>query len=160
MTYFFAVSFYFLFFTSGIVFLSYWLFGLRLPTLEFVGYWVELGLGAERRNSMRPHSDEYSLGSVLLVFDPPLILTCHFPAQRSPSHPKCFAMILDKGNMVLNETIRVHIPPPTSWLLQLPWACSLAIERPFVPRLSCRGLESPELVGPMGPCREERSLCS
>ena len=47
---------------SGIVFLSYWLFGLRLPTLEFVGSWVELGLGAE----MRPHSDEYSLGSEVL----------------------------------------------------------------------------------------------
>ena len=30
---------------SGIVFLFYWLFGLSLPTLEFVGYWVELGLG-------------------------------------------------------------------------------------------------------------------
>ena len=36
---------------SVIVFLSYWLFGLRLPTLGFVGYWVELGLGAEMRNS-------------------------------------------------------------------------------------------------------------
>ena len=47
---------------SGIVFLFYWLFGLRLLTLGFVGYWVELGLGAERRNSVRPHSDEYSLG--------------------------------------------------------------------------------------------------
>ena len=38
---------------SGIVFLSYWLFGLRLPTLEFVGCWVELGLGAEMRTSGR-----------------------------------------------------------------------------------------------------------
>ena len=51
---------------SGIVFLSYCLFGLRLPTLEFVGYWVELGLGAEVRNSVRPHSGEYSLGSEVL----------------------------------------------------------------------------------------------
>ena len=51
---------------SGIVFLFYWLFGLRLPTLEFVGYWVELGLGAEMRNSVRPHSHEYSLGSEVL----------------------------------------------------------------------------------------------
>ena len=48
------------------MFLSYWLFGLRLSTLEFVGYWVELGLGADMRNSMRPHSDEYSLGSEVL----------------------------------------------------------------------------------------------
>ena len=39
---------------SVIVFLSYLLFGLRLPTLEFVGYWVELGLGTEMRNSVRP----------------------------------------------------------------------------------------------------------
>ena len=51
---------------SGIVFLFYWLFGLRLPALEFVGYWVELGLGAEMRNSVGPHSDEYSLGSEVL----------------------------------------------------------------------------------------------
>ena len=53
---------------SGIVFLFYWLFGLRLPTLEFVGYWVELGLGAGMRNSMRPLSDEYSLGSEVLCY--------------------------------------------------------------------------------------------
>ena len=46
---------------NWIVFLSYWLFGLRLPTPGFVAYWVELDLGAEMRNSMRPHSDEYSL---------------------------------------------------------------------------------------------------
>ena len=48
------------------MFLSYWLFGLRLPALEFVGCWVELGLGAEMRTSGRPHSDEYSLGSEVL----------------------------------------------------------------------------------------------
>ena len=41
--------FFFFFLMSGIVFLSYWLFGLRLPTLGFVDYWVELGLGAEMR---------------------------------------------------------------------------------------------------------------
>ena len=52
---------------SGIVFLSYWLFGLRLPTLEFVGCWVELGLGAEMRNSVRPHSNEYSWGLTFSV---------------------------------------------------------------------------------------------
>ena len=51
---------------GGIVFLSYWLFGLRLPALEFVDCWVELGLGAEMRTSRRPHCDEYSLGSVVL----------------------------------------------------------------------------------------------
>ena len=45
-----------------IVFLSYWLFDLRLPALEFVGCWVELGLGAEMRTSRSPHSSEYSLG--------------------------------------------------------------------------------------------------
>ena len=51
---------------SGIVFLSHWLSGLRLSTLEFVGSWVELGLGAEMRTSRRPHSDRYSLGSEVL----------------------------------------------------------------------------------------------
>ena len=50
------------------MFLSYWLFGLRLPTLVFVGYWVELGLGSEMRNSMRPHSTEYSPGSEVLCY--------------------------------------------------------------------------------------------
>ena len=53
---------------SGNVFLFYWLFGMRLPTLEFVGYWVELGLGSEKRTSVRPHSDEYSLGSEALCY--------------------------------------------------------------------------------------------
>ena len=48
------------------MFLSYWLFDLRLPTLEFVDYWVELGLCAEMRTSVRPHSYEYSLGSEVL----------------------------------------------------------------------------------------------
>ena len=51
---------------SGIVFLSYWLFGLSLPTLELVGCLVELVLGAKTRTSGRPHSDEYSLGSEVL----------------------------------------------------------------------------------------------
>ena len=50
------------------MFLSYWLFDLRLPTLEFVSCWVELGLGAEMRTSRRPHSNEYSLGSEALLF--------------------------------------------------------------------------------------------
>ena len=48
------------------MFLSYWLFGLWLPALEFIGCWVEMGLGAEMRTSRRPHSDEYSLGSEVL----------------------------------------------------------------------------------------------
>ena len=48
------------------MFLSDWLFGLRLTALEFAGSWVELGLGAEMRTSGRPHSDEYSLGSEVL----------------------------------------------------------------------------------------------
>ena len=52
---------------SGIVFLSYWLFGLRLPTLEFVGCWAELDLGAEMRTSVRPCSNEYFLGSQVLL---------------------------------------------------------------------------------------------
>ena len=51
---------------TGIVFLSYWLFDLRLPTLQFVSCLVELGLGAKMRISGRPHSDEYSLGSEVL----------------------------------------------------------------------------------------------
>ena len=49
-----------------IVFLYYWLFGLRLPTLEFVGYWVELVLGTEMRTSVRPQSNEYPLGCEVL----------------------------------------------------------------------------------------------
>ena len=48
------------------VLLSYWLFGLRLPAVEFVGCWVELGLGTEMITSRRPHSDKYSLGSEVL----------------------------------------------------------------------------------------------
>ena len=56
----------FSFLMSGTVFLSYCLFGLRLLTLEFVGCWVDLGLGFEMRTSRRPHSDEYSLGSEVL----------------------------------------------------------------------------------------------
>ena len=37
--------------------LSYWLFGLKLPAVEFAGSWIELGLGAKMRNSRRSHSD-------------------------------------------------------------------------------------------------------
>ena len=51
---------------GGIVFLSYWLFGLRLSALEFIGCCVELGLCAKMRTSGRPHSGEYSLGSEVL----------------------------------------------------------------------------------------------
>ena len=50
----------------GIVFLLYWLYALRLPALEFVGCWIELGFGAEMKTSRRPHSDEYSLGPEVL----------------------------------------------------------------------------------------------
>ena len=50
-----VVSLFFL--MGGAVFLSYWLFGLRCPALEFAGSWIELGLGAEMRTSGRPHSD-------------------------------------------------------------------------------------------------------
>ena len=39
------------------VFLSYWLFGLRHPALEFAGSWIEPDLGAEIRTSGTPHSD-------------------------------------------------------------------------------------------------------
>ena len=42
---------------GGAVFLSYMLFGLRHPALEFAGSWIELGLDAEMRTSGRPHSD-------------------------------------------------------------------------------------------------------
>ena len=51
---------------GGAVFLSYWLFGLRRPALEFAGSWVEPGLGVEMSTSGRPHSDEFSLGSEVL----------------------------------------------------------------------------------------------
>ena len=40
---------------GGAVLLSYWLFGLRHPALEFAGGWIELGLGAEMRTSRRSH---------------------------------------------------------------------------------------------------------
>ena len=50
------------------MFLFYWLFGVRLPTLEFIGCCVELGLGAEMRTSVRPHSAEYSLGYEVLCW--------------------------------------------------------------------------------------------
>ena len=42
---------------GGAVVLSYWLFGLRSPALEFAGSWIEPGLGAEMRTSGRLHSD-------------------------------------------------------------------------------------------------------
>ena len=71
---------------SGIVFWRYWLFGLRLPTLQSVGRWVELGLGAEMRNSVRPHSDEYSLGSELLCYSSGLDL--ELPLQELPPDPR------------------------------------------------------------------------
>ena len=51
---FFVVSF---FLMGMAVFLSCWLFGLRCPTLEFVGSWVEPSLGAEMRTSGRLHID-------------------------------------------------------------------------------------------------------
>ena len=59
MTYIFAIFFFF--YEWDCIPFSYWLFGLRLPTLGFVGFWIELGLGAEMRNYVRPHPDEYSL---------------------------------------------------------------------------------------------------
>ena len=56
VTYFF--SFFFVcFLMGGVVFLSYWLFGLRCPAPEFAGSWIELGLGAEMRTFGRSHSD-------------------------------------------------------------------------------------------------------
>ena len=64
----------------------YWLFGLRLPTLEFVGYCVELGLGAEMRNSVRPHSDKYSLGSEGLRFSVSPVV------QTQSSHCRSFGL--------------------------------------------------------------------
>ena len=50
------------------MFLSYWLLGLRLPTLEFIGSCVDLDLGSEMGMSVRSHSDEYSLGSEVLCW--------------------------------------------------------------------------------------------
>ena len=62
---FFVISFFFL--MGETVFLSYWLFGLKLPAAEFAGSWVELGLGAKMRNYRRSYSDWYSLGSEVLL---------------------------------------------------------------------------------------------
>ena len=39
------------------IFLSYWLFGLRLPALLSAGSWAELGLGAKVRTSEIPLSN-------------------------------------------------------------------------------------------------------
>ena len=50
------------------MFLSSWVFGLRLPAQESVGCGVMLGLGANMRTSGRPHADEYSLGSEILCY--------------------------------------------------------------------------------------------
>ena len=50
------ISFFF-FFMGDAVFLFYWLFGQRRPTLEFAGSLIEPGFGAEMRTSGRPHSD-------------------------------------------------------------------------------------------------------
>ena len=49
----FFCRFIFFFLMGGAVFLSYCLFGLRRPALEFAGSWIELGLGAEMRTSGR-----------------------------------------------------------------------------------------------------------
>ena len=67
------------------VFLSYWLFGLRLPALEFVVFWVELALGAMVRTSGRPHSNEYSLGSEVLCYSSGLDLKV--PLEELQSNP-------------------------------------------------------------------------
>ena len=37
------------------MFLSYWLYGLRLSALDFADSWVEPGLGVEMRTSGVPH---------------------------------------------------------------------------------------------------------
>ena len=69
---------------DGAVFLSYWLFGLRRPTLELAGSWVEPGLGAEMRTSGRPHSDKYSLESEVL--NPAVWTQCshHWSSDLTP----------------------------------------------------------------------------
>ena len=40
---------------GGAISLSYLLFVLRFPAMEFAGSWVEPGLGAKMRTSRRPH---------------------------------------------------------------------------------------------------------
>ena len=52
---------------GGSVFLSYWLFGLRHPALEFAGSWIEPGVGSEMRTSRRPHSTDIPWGLRLSV---------------------------------------------------------------------------------------------
>ena len=42
---------------GGVVFLSYWLFGVRCPALEPAGSWLELGLGVEMDTSKKAHTD-------------------------------------------------------------------------------------------------------
>jgi len=51
---------------GGNMFLSYWLYGLRLSALDFADNWVEPGLGAEMRISGRPHSDKHFWRSEVL----------------------------------------------------------------------------------------------
>ena len=70
---------------GGAVCLSYWLFGVRRPAMEFAGSWIELGLGAEIRNSVRPHSIEYSLGSEVLYYSSGL--DSELPPQELRPHP-------------------------------------------------------------------------
>ena len=53
---------------GGAVFLSYWLFGLWPPALEFAGSWIELGLGAEMRTSGRTRSSHHRSSG--LTFQP------------------------------------------------------------------------------------------
>ena len=48
------------------MFVSYWLYGLRLSALDFADSWVEPDLGAEMRISGRPHCDKYFWGSDIL----------------------------------------------------------------------------------------------
>ena len=48
------------------MFLSYWLYGLRLSALDFADSWAEPGVGAEMRISRRPHSDKHFWGSEVL----------------------------------------------------------------------------------------------
>ena len=65
---------------GGAVFLSYSLFGLRRPALEFAGSWVEPGLGAEMRTSERPPSINIPWGLRFSVS--PVVWTQH-SHQRS-----------------------------------------------------------------------------
>ena len=84
ITYFFVIS---LFLMGGAMILSCWLFRLKCPGLEFASSWVEPGLGAELRTSVKPHTNSYSLGPKALCYSSALYsVTLPYPPQEVRSN--------------------------------------------------------------------------